>query len=45
MIFKRKVMIQVTLVESHVTFLSSTKGKVKAESTEEYSIAPRLEGL
>ena len=32
----------VTLVETHVTLLSSIKGKVKAESTEEDSIIPRL---
>ena len=37
--------MQVTLAETLVTLLSSTKGKVKAESTEEDSIGPRLEGL
>ena len=37
--------MRVTLVETLVTFLSSIKGKVKAESIEEDSIEPRLEGL
>ena len=44
-IFKRKYMMQVTLVETHVTLLSSIKGKVKVESIEEDFITPRLKGL
>ena len=41
----RKDPMQVTLVETHANLLFSTKGKVKEESTEEYSIALRIEGL
>ena len=37
--------MQVTLVETHVPLLSSTKGVVKEESTKEYSIGPRSYGL
>ena len=37
--------MQVTLAKTHATLLSSTKGKVKAELTEEDSIAPSLDGL
>ena len=44
-IFRIKYMMQVTLAETHVTLLSSTKGKVKEELTEEDSIEPRLKGL
>ena len=44
-IFRKKDLMQVTLEETHVTLLSSTKWKFKGESTEEDSIAPRLEGL
>ena len=44
-IFRRKDPMRVTLEETHVTLLSSTKGKVKVESIEEYSIEPRIEGL
>ena len=41
----RKDPMEVTLAETHVTLLSSTKGEVMAESNEEDSIAPRLEHL
>ena len=44
-IFKRKYSMQVTLVETIVTFLSSTRGIVKAELIEEESIVPRPEYL
>ena len=44
-IFRRNNPMQVTLVETRVTLLSSTKGKVKAELTEEDSIEPRVEGF
>ena len=37
--------MQVTLVETHVTLLSSTKGVVKEESTKEDYIVPRPEDL
>ena len=37
--------MQITLAETHATLLSSTKCKVKVESTEEDSIAPRPEEL
>ena len=42
---RRNDPMRVTLAETHVTLLSSIKGKVKAESTEEDSIEPRIEGL
>ena len=42
---QKKNPMQVTLEETHVTLLSSIKGKVKAESIEEDSIEPRLKGL
>ena len=44
-IFRRNDPMRVTLAETHVTLLSSIKGKVKAESTEEDSIVPRPEDL
>ena len=44
-IFRRNDLMPVTLEETHVTLLSSIKSKVKEESTEEDSIAPRLKGL
>ena len=44
-IFRRKDPMRVTVAETHVTLLSSIKGKVKVESTEEDSIEPSIEGL
>ena len=44
-IFRRNDPMRVTLAETHVTLISSIKGKVKVESTKEDSIAPRIEGL
>ena len=44
-IFKRKYMMQVTLVETFVTSLSSTRGIFKAELTKEDSIVPRPKDL
>ena len=43
--FRRKDLMQVTLAETHVTLLSSTKSKFKEESIEEDYIEPRIEGL
>ena len=44
-IFRRKYLMQVSLVETHVAFLFSTKDVVKEESMKEDSIVPRFEVL
>ena len=44
-IFRRKYLMQVTLAETHVALLSSTKDVVKVESMKEDSIVPIFEGL
>ena len=44
-IFKRRDMTKVTLVESFLSLLYSIRGIVKEELTKEVSIVPRIEYL